>query len=215
MKKWKYVIFDMDGTLFDTEIISLKAWMHVKEKLGYPVTKDFCIQLIGRTPQSAQIIFDQYMPKDFDVDLVYKVHREFALAYKEEHGPLPKTDLAALFKTLRDKGYKLALCTSSRQSVIDFNLSYVGLEDAFDVMVNGSMVEKGKPFPDIYEKTAELLEADPKECIVIEDSKNGIISAHEAGMDVIMVVDLVKPTEELKNICYKIYDSLDEIVNIL
>lgn len=215
MKKWKYIIFDMDGTLFDTEQISLKAWMHIKDIYGYPVTEDFCIQLIGRTPQSAQPIFKKYMPEDFDEEGVYREHRLFAQNYKKEHGPLPKTDLHALFKKLKEKQYKLALCTSSRREVVDFNLAYEHLENVFDVIVDGTMCERGKPYPDLYLKTAELLKADTHDCVVIEDSKSGILSAHNAGMDVVMVEDLVKPDDEIKSICYKIYKHLDDILEIV
>lgn len=215
MKHWKYIIFDMDGTLFDTEKISILAWMDIKRAFGYPVTEDFCIELIGRTPQSARVIFDQYMPADFDEEAVYAHHRQFALEYKQKHGPLPKADLHALFKTLKDKGYTLALCTSSKPYVVDFNLTYEKLNNVFEVVVDGTMAEKGKPFPDLYLKTAELLHADVNECLVIEDSKNGIMSAHNAGMDVVMVEDLVKPDDEIKSICYKIYKHLDDILEIV
>lgn len=215
MKKWKYIIFDMDGTLFDTEKMSLMAWMSVKDTFHYPICEEMCISLIGRTRQSAQEIFDKYMPKDWKEEDVYAHHRQFMMNYKKQHGPLPKTDLTNLFTTLKAKGYTLALCSSSKREVIDMNLDYGNWRHFFDVLVDGSMAKKGKPAPDIYLKTAQLLNADPKECIVIEDSRNGIISAHEAGMDVIMVIDLIKPSEELEKICYKIYNDLDEIINVL
>lgn len=215
MKKWKYIIFDMDGTLFDTEKMSLMAWMSVKDTFHYPICEEMCISLIGRTRQSAQEIFDKYMPKDWKEEDVYAHHRQFMMNYKKQYGPLPKTDLTNLFTTLKAKGYTLALCTSSRREVIDMNLDYGNWRHFFDVLVDGSMAKKGKPAPDIYLKTAQLLNADPKECIVIEDSRNGIISAHEAGMDVIMVIDLIKPSEELEKICYKIYNDLDEIIKVL
>lgn len=215
MKKYKYIIFDMDGTLFDTENISLMAWMSVKDKFNYPVCREMCIQLIGRTKQSAQEVYDKYMPKDFDIDGVYKHHGEFMRNFKKEHGPLPKTDLTKLFTTLKEKGYKLALCTSSKREVIDMNLDYGNWKPYFEVLVDGTMTSKGKPNPDIYLKTAQLLEADVKDCLVIEDSHSGILAAHRAGMDVAMVIDLVEPNEEIEKICCKIYHKLDDILEIL
>ena len=95
------------------------------------------------------------------------------------------------------------------------NLNYVGIMEDFDVIVNGSMVSNGKPAPDIYLLTAEKLGVQPNECLVIEDSKNGIISGHEAGMDVIMVVDMIEPDDELRSICLNVYYELDDILNIV
>ena len=131
------------------------------------------------------------------------------------HGPLPKTNLKQLLSQLKDKGYRIALCSSSGTKSIEMNLNYVGIMEDFDVIVNGSMVSNGKPAPDIYLLTAEKLGVKPNECLVIEDSKNGIISGHKAGMDVIMVVDMIEPDDELRNICLEVFYQLDDILNIL
>ncbi|MGM9911813.1 HAD family hydrolase [Floccifex sp.] len=212
MNKWNTIIFDMDGTLFDTEQISLNAWYDVKEHFNLPITRDFCIQLIGRTRQSAQPIFKKYMPENWNEQEVYAYRKEKMNEFKLKNGPLPKTDLHQLFNNIRLKGYRIALCSSSHRDAIDFNLKYEHLENSFDVIVDGSMTNHGKPAPDIYLKTAELLNIDPSQCLVIEDSKNGILSAHRAGMDVMMVIDLVQPDEEVKSIAYKIYNHLDDIL---
>lgn len=215
MNKYKAIIFDMDGTLFDTEQISRLAWLDYKELTGLPITEEFIIDLIGRSAQSAQVIFKKYMPATFNQEHSRAHHKDFMNKYKQEHGPLPKTDLNQLFTNLKEKGYRLALCSSSAQHAIDLNLSFDHLHHYFDVIVNGSMVTKGKPEPDIYLLTANLLNLDPKECLVVEDSKNGILSGNAAGMDVVMVIDMVQPDEEIKKCCLKIMNHLDEILEII
>ena len=215
MNKYKAIIFDMDGTLFDTEQISRLAWLDYKNKTGLPITEQFIIDLIGRSAQSAKVIYKKYLPDSFDIDDARTHHRNFLENYKMKHGPLPKTDLHKLFTILKSKGYKLAICSSSARHAIELNLSFDQLTPYFDVLVDGSMVKNGKPNPDIYTLTSKLLNIDPNECLVIEDSKNGILSGYGAGMDVIMVIDMVQPDDEIKKCCIKIYDHLDEIIEIL
>lgn len=215
MKKWNAIIFDMDGTLFDTEQISRIAWLEYGKLRNLPVTEEFILSLIGRSRQSAQVMFDHYMPDSFDVEDAYTFIHQHMREYKLKHGPLPKTNLKSLLAQLKDKGYKIALCSSSNEKTIDMNLNYVEILEDFDVIVNGSMVSNGKPAPDIYLLTAKKLGINPNECLVIEDSKNGIISGHEAGMDVIMVVDMIEPDDELRSICLQICNQLDEILKFV
>ena len=215
MKKWNTIIFDMDGTLFDTEQISRLAWLEYGKVRDLPVTEEFILSLIGRSRQSAQIMFQKYMPSHFDDEDAYQFIHEYMREYKRIHGPLPKTNLKQLLIQLKEKGYKIALCSSSGIQSIEMNLNYVGIMEDFDVIVNGSMVSNGKPAPDIYLLTAEKLGVQPYECLVIEDSKNGIISGHEAGMDVIMVVDMIEPEDELRSICLEVFYQLDEILKLV
>lgn len=214
MKNYKAVIFDMDGTLFDTEAISIDAWFKAGEKFNLPVTREFCMHLIGRNRANAQVIFNKYMPDYFDEDKVYKYRYEVMKEFKKVNGPLPKGDLKKIFNTIKDQGYKLALCSSSSEESINLNLNMSETKEYFDVIVNGMMVSNGKPAPDIYSLTAKYLDVEPSECLVFEDSKNGILSAKAAGMDVCMVVDLIEPTKELEDKCLKIYEKLDDILEI-
>lgn len=215
MKKWNSIIFDMDGTLFDTEQIAKLAWFEYGKQKNLPITEEFFLLLIGRNRQSAQVIFDKYMPKHFDVEDTYRFVHEYMNEYKAKYGPKPKTDLKKLITQLKEKGYKIALCSSSGESTIHLNLDYVGIKDDFGVIVNGTMVSNGKPAPDIYLLTANKLGVNPNECLVIEDSKNGILSGHEAGMDVVMVVDMIEPDDELRSICLEVYHHLDDILKLV
>lgn len=215
MKKWNTIIFDMDGTLFDTEQISRLAWLEYGKQKDLPVTEEFILSLIGRSRQSAQVMIEKYMPSHFDEDDAFHFIHQYMREYKSIHGPLPKTDLKQLLTQLKSRGYKIALCSSSGIKPIEMNLNYVGIMEDFDVIVNGTMVSNGKPAPDIYLLTAEKLGVQPNECLVIEDSKNGIISGHEAGMDVIMVVDMIEPDDELRNICLEVFHQLDEILTLI
>lgn len=215
MSRYKAIIFDMDGTLFDTEKMANQAWYYIKDKYQLPVTDEFILSLKGRTRESAQPMYKKYMPADWNEELVYNDIRNYVKEYKLKHGPLPKADLKSLFSDLRKNHYKIALCSSSTRESIDFNLSFEKLHDYFNVIVDGKMTNKGKPAPDIYLKTAELLQLEPKDCLVVEDSPNGIYAGYNASMDVVMVVDTIQPTEDIIKIVNNVYDHLDDIRSIL
>lgn len=213
--KYKAILFDMDGTLFNSEYIAKLAWMEYGRLNNLPITDEFYLTLIGRSRQSAKVMFDKYMPAHFNEDEAYAYAKEYTTKFKKEHGPLPKTNLPKLFTYLKNKGYKLAIVSSSARSTIDFNLSFENLSEYFDILVDGNMVTNGKPAPDIYLYAANQLNIAPSECLVVEDSKNGILSGNAAGMDVVMVIDMVQPDEEIKKCCLKIMNHLDEILEII
>lgn len=213
--KWTTIIFDMDGTLYDTEEIAKHAWYAIEKEFNLPVSDEFIVSLCGRTRQSAQEIFWNQFHGNWDEDAVYAYRAKFMKQFKKENGPLPKCDLNQLFTVLKEKGYRLAICSSSGREEILYNLSFDQLEGYFDVIVDGSMTKEGKPAPDIYLKTAELLNEDPKNCLVIEDSISGCQSGLNAGMDAVMVIDLLPPTDELKERCYRILNRLEDLVELV
>ena len=212
---WNAIIFDMDGTLFDTEAIAKQAWYAIEKHFGLPVSDEFIISLCGRTRASAQEIFEKQFHGNWDEEETYRFRAEFMTAYKKEHGPLPKCDLVKLFTALKEKGYRLAICSSGLPEEIAFNLEYEGVTHYFDVIVNGTMTKNGKPAPDIYLKTAQLLGEEPAQCLVIEDSDSGVRAGLNAGMDAIMVVDLLPPSEELRSRCDRVLNHLEELLEIV
>lgn len=205
----------MDGTLFDTEEIAKQAWYAIEKHFHLPVSDEFIISLCGRTRQSAQELFWNQFHGNWDEEETYKFRAQFMKEFKKEHGPLPKCNLHHLFQSLKAKGYRLAICSSSSREEILYNLSFEQLEGYFDLIVDGRMSKNGKPAPDIYLKTAELLKEDPKNCLVIEDSDNGCISGLDAGMDCVMVIDLIQPSAELRQRLYKVLDHLEELIDLV
>jgi beta-phosphoglucomutase-like phosphatase (HAD superfamily) len=108
-----------------------------------------------------------------------------------------------------------AVATSTRTGLAERKLARVGVLDRFDAVVGGDQVRNGKPAPDIYLRAAERLERGPDECIVLEDSRNGVRAASAAGMTVILVPDLCPIDQETEQLAFRTARSLLDVVGAL
>ena len=96
-----------------------------------------------------------------------------------------------------------------------YYISYAGIENRFDKIVTGDMITNGKPNPEVFLLTAKLLSVDPENCIVLEDSYNGIKAAHTAKMIPIMIPDLVDPSNEIMSLLYDKLHSLYDVIGLI
>ncbi len=206
----KAVIYDMDGTLVDTEHLGLRAWDEAAEQLGTDVPRDLSKQFIGRARPSVVDMLVEHLGSRSLAEQVYDLHRDIQFELSKDHLETKPGALESL-RTLHEEGYRIALATSSRRETVDYNLNRFGIMDLFEVITCGDEMKRGKPYPDIYLRTAERLELDPVTCAVIEDSANGVKAGHAAGMHVYMVPDVLAPTEELVAMCDRVLESLFEL----
>ena len=188
------VIFDMDGTLFDTQRICMPAWDHAGERQGFKNMGQHIPAVCGKNEAGwSKYIKDRYptidMPK-FNVDARNYVIEHLVVRY------MPGAE--ELVKFLCEKGVKMAIASGSSRGSINHHLGEVNGAHYFDVIVGGPDVENGKPAPDIFLLAAEKLGADPKDCYVLEDSENGIRAGHAAGMKTIGIPDIVQFSDEVK-----------------
>lgn len=209
--KYKAVIFDMDGLLLDTERIFLDAFKKTCKTLGLEFDMSLFVRLIGTNSVKTKELLINGFGEEFN----YNNFRENWFGYVKDflaHNPIPlKTGAISILIKIKETSLPLVVATSTAYNDAVKSLESTGIINYFKFVVAGDQVTKGKPDPEIYLKTAEKCDVRPAECIVFEDSENGVKSAHAAGMDVIQIPDLVDPSDELKALGHRIFDSLDDV----
>ncbi len=187
----KGFLFDMDGTVFDTERVYKESWHEVSKELGYDIPDQLLDMMRGSSRQSAIKIFNDFYGDDPHDYVEARQLREVVADRRLREGGVPlKPGARELTTYLRDKGISLALATSTYRPVVDFYLSDSGMEDVFDLIITGDMIERGKPEPDIFIRAARELGLEPSECVICEDSLNGIIAGRRSGARVYYIPDL-------------------------
>lgn len=207
----KAFIFDMDGLMFDTERVFVSAWDYVGEKMGLGKAGYMCIRTLGmNTPACEQAWRDEF-GDEVDLDALWRYSREFVADYYRKNAVSVKPGLYELLTYLKNKGYKLAVASSTKRHQVERHLNSANVRQYFDAVICGDMVEKSKPEPDIYLKAAAALGVQPEDCCALEDSRNGLLSAHAAGMQAIMVPDLWQPDDTVKQFILGPFESLLEV----
>ena len=213
--QYQAVVFDMDGDIFDTERLVIEFWKEVAKKHNIPNVEHTCIQCLGTNRVRTREIFLENYGADFPFDPYRaEVTELFNTHYKGV--PLPtKPGVRELLSYLQEQDIKVGLASSTAQHLVRDEIGTAGLLPYFQTLVCGDMVEHSKPAPDIFLKACEILNADPTKSIAIEDSFNGIRSAHCAGMTPIMVPDQVQPTDEIRALAFHVMPSLLDVLNWL
>ncbi len=194
----KACIFDMDGLMFDTERVFVAAWDYAGEKMGLGKTGYMVMKTMGSNTEGCNHIWREEFGADFDVTALWDHTREFLEDYYSRYTVSAKKGLYDLLAYLKREGYKLAVASSTKKEKVEHHLRSADVRQYFDAVIGGDMVEKSKPEPDIYLRAAAALGVPPEECYALEDSRNGLLSAHAAGCRAIHVPDLWQPDDTVK-----------------
>jgi HAD superfamily hydrolase (TIGR01509 family) len=208
----KAVIFDMDGVIIDSEPIHLEIDIQTMKDLGCNISKDELNKYVGTT--------NEYMFSD--IRNKYKINKsvEDIISYRMEIAKerIIKSDLEPiegireLLSALKNKNIPTAIASSSPRDFIEIVVAKFELQDYFSYILSGEEVENGKPAPDVYIETAKKLRVQPKDCIVIEDSKNGVLAAKAAGMKCIGFENINSGDQDLSKADF-IVNGITEIEN--
>jgi len=209
------IVFDMDGLMFDTERLVIKAWNFAGKQKGYNITEDIVVRTLGLNAENTRHIFLEQLGNDFDYDAIRRVRIDYVTDYIEKNGIPIKTGLTELLDFLKSNHYKMTVATSTDKEKAKYYFQKANISNYFDEIVCGDMIERGKPEPDIYLKASEIIGVSPDECIALEDSIMGILSAYRAGMKPVMIPDIVKPNGEISKILYANLPTLLDVIKLL
>lgn len=210
----KYIIFDKDGTLLDTELIFKRSWVEVGEEWGFENIEELYPRIMGKNDESIiKLLYENYgTEKDCRAFYVERMKRTMTLF--DEGIPL-RPGCMEILSFAKENKIPVAVATSTIMQIAERNLRKTGIWDLIDVVVTGDMVERSKPAPDIFLEAGRRIGANKDECIVCEDSYNGIIAAHASGMKPVFIPDMIPPTEETDKLAYKMCRDLFEVIDLI
>lgn len=207
----KAVIFDVDGTLLDTERIYMQAWKAAAAEQGY-VMPDRVLQMTRAVnTKDAARIFEEEIGNGFSYAKTRPIRVRIAEEIIARESPILKPGVLELLAYLEEKGIRLAVASSTNTQTTREHLAASGIADRFEVIVGGDQIVNGKPHPDIFLRAAELLGEAPENCMVVEDSPAGIRAGAAAGMKVILVPDQAVITQEILELSDTVLESLLEM----
>lgn len=211
----KAVIFDLDGLLIDSEIISYKIYKEILYEFGYEFSKEEYAQNYSGKTEIANVsnLIDIYnLPWTVELGLsrVLEIENKFLA-----QGVELKLGARKLLSYLKENCFKIAIASSSTEERAFNILRQHNIIDSFNVFVFGDEVKNGKPSPDIFLKACDKIWNKPEECLVLEDSEAGIQAAFSANIPVICIPDMKVPNQYYLNMTKAILNSLDEVISYL
>ncbi len=212
---YRAVIFDLDGTLVDTEPLYERSWKNAAARLGYDLTHELFRSMIGLSKKTDREVLCSHFGQSFPMeDFLALSDQEFDRTVTLE-GISLKAGVNECLDMLDERRIPKAIATARYRKEADHRLKYAGIAERFTAIVSCDDVQNGKPAPDTYQKAAALLKTDPNKCIVIEDSDTGVFGAHASGALPIMVPDLKQPSPEATALAYGVFSSMSEAAELL
>lgn len=211
----KGIIFDMDGLMFNTELLGYEKMIEVTKDFNYEMPTYILDKTIGVNKKTAINIFKKYLGKNFPAEEILIKKRLIVNDYLEKNGVPVKLGLIELLNYLDEEKIKKVVATSSYRKVAENVLIRANVYNRFDDIICGDEIKESKPLPDIFLKALEKLNLPADEVIVLEDSRMGILAAYRAKIKSIMIPDILPADEETKKLYFKECKSLLDVIHLL
>ena len=204
------VIFDMDGTLLDTQRICIPAWEYAGNLQGFKNAGDCIYSVCGMNEKGWTNFLESRYPT-LDTLAFKRDMRDYII----KNGKIVfRKGAKELLDFLKQNNIKMAIASGSSRASINHHLNEVNATHYFSAIVGGRDIVNGKPAPDIFLKAAKLIGAQPQDCFVFEDSENGIKAGIDAGMKVIGFADIIPFKEETKKLLFSNLNDLSEAIDM-
>ena len=194
LMKYKAVIFDLDGVICSTDQYHYQAWKELAEDIGVPFDQTINNKLRGVSRKDSLDIILQGSNVIYNKEEKEELAEKKNLRYRKLLEAMTPDDLDTEVKhvvaEVKNRGIKIAIGSSSKNAKLI--LKRLGIESEFDTISDGNNIESAKPDPEIFLKAAEWLGIKPKDCLVVEDAKSGVLAAAAAGMDCAAIGDASK-----------------------
>ena len=204
----KAVLFDMDGILFDTEIVMKEGWQKAARELNFTLTEEHLSQMRGSALPRSRKLFEEWFHGQVTYDEGRAIRTAYLNDYIRRNGVPEKPGLHEFLSWLKEHSIKVAVATSTTRRVAEDYWKQSGIDQYINASVCGDEVINSKPDSEIFLKAASLLKVPIAACIVAEDSINGLKAARAAGAISCMIPDLTPYTKELFPFCDYVSPSL-------
>lgn len=209
------VLFDVDGVILDTECLYSRFWMEACHFYGFPMTREQSLQMRSLNKTAGQEKLHALFGPAADYAVIRQKRIALMDAFVEKEGVAPKPGIYALLDALDTRGIPCAITSSSPRLRLESYLTPLNLYHRFAKVVSGYDVPRGKPEPDIYLRGAAELGLQPGECLALEDSPAGILSAYRAGCLPVMIPDQDQPNEDTLWMLCAMADNLADVIELL
>ncbi len=215
MNEIKAVLFDLDGTLIDTEKYYQIVWPKAVAHFGYEMTKEQALQLRSLGRPFAPERFKSWYGEEFDYAEVRAYRKKLFEEVIANEGLHLKPGAEDILKWLKERGILISTATATDEERTTRYLKKVGLLNYFDKICCATQVKEGKPSPDLYIYAAEQVGVPKENCIAVEDAPNGVRSAHAAVIPTVYIPDTNDDDAEVEGLYFCKLDSLTELKKLI
>ena len=209
------MIWDMDGLIFDSEALYLEANLKAGQTMGISMTKSDYYEMIGASEAEAEAFNTSHFNSPAQQQEFYDLTETYVLKMVQAGQLKEKPGVRTLLAYLKTVQIDSVVASSNNQKMVMSFLDQFDLATQFSHIITREQVSASKPNPDLFLKAQAILGLEKSELLILEDSKNGIVAANRAGIDVVMIPDLIQPDANLKQQTVAVLPDLKKVIDFI